>query len=82
MTEPTNGEQRLVAEPEATKSQPSDVVEPTTAPEATQDLVANSQTVGTEAAQKQHEDDAKFRAENPNEPLIRDANPEVGGESF
>lgn len=36
----------------------------------------------TDAALKQAREDQKLRDENPNKAVVREANPEVGGESF
>lgn len=77
----TSGEAEPMSEVPAapTEAQQEQGAEPISDP-----LVANPDAAlpGAEAADKQRAEDAAWRAEHPNEVLIREANPEVGGESF
>jgi hypothetical protein len=40
----------------------------------------STEAVGAEAARAQHAEDVQFHQDNPNTPLVRAANPDVGGE--
>ena len=68
------------------ESQPAPAIEPqdvTVPPSAAPEQVEGPpEGKNKEAAQKQYEEDAEFRAENPDLPIVRAANPEVGGEFF
>jgi hypothetical protein len=64
--------------------------EPTEAQQKAQETVVKADegeaaelpTGPSEEAKAQAREDARWRAENPNKVLVREANPAVGGESF